>query len=147
MYGFSGGGLPAGIRSVAVLPFENLTSDPTLTSEINRAVREAVQDRLGLRQAGENQADALVRGTITRYEPDLPVSFTAGDNNQVNVNRRLVQIVVSVEILNQREDKVLWKRDGLLVEGDYETGREAEGRKKALDKLITNIVDGAQSQW
>lgn len=147
MYGFSGGGLPAGIRTVAVLPFENLTSDPTLTSEINRAVREAVQDRLGLRQAGENQADAVVRGTITRYEPDLPVSFTAGENNQVNVNRRLVQIVVSVEIMNQRDDKVLWKRDGLLIEGDYETGHEADGRKKALDKLITNIVDGAQSQW
>ena len=82
MYGFAGGGLPEGIRTVAVLPFENLTSDPTLTSEINRAVREAVQDRLGLRQAGENQADALVRGTITRYEPDLPVSFTAGENNR-----------------------------------------------------------------
>jgi hypothetical protein len=105
MYGFSGGGLPAGIKTVAVLPFENLTSDPTLTAEINRAVREAVQDRLGLRQAGENQADALVRGTITRYEPDLPVSFTAAENNQVNVNKRLVQIVVSVEILNQREEK------------------------------------------
>ena len=147
MYGFSGGGLPEGIRTVAVLPFENLTSDPTLTAEINRAVREAVQDRLGLRQAGENQADALVRGTITRYEPDLPVSFTAAENNQVNVNRRLVQIVVSVEILNQREEKILWKRDGLLVEGDYETGREGEGRRRALEKLITNIVDGAQSQW
>ena len=147
MYGFAGGGLPAGIRTVAVLPFENLTSDPTLTSEINRAVREAVQDRLGLRQAGENQADALVRGTITRYEPDLPVSFTAGENNTVNVNKRLVQIVVSVEIVNQREDKVLWKREGLMVEGDYETGRELEGRRRALEKLITNIVDGAQSQW
>jgi hypothetical protein len=147
MYGFSGGGLPAGIKTVAVLPFENLTSDPTLTAEINRAVREAVQDRLGLRQAGENQADALVRGTITRYEPDLPVSFTAAENNQVNVNKRLVQIVVSVEILNQREEKVLWKREGLMVEGDYETGQEAAGRKQALDKLITNIVDGAQSQW
>jgi hypothetical protein len=34
-----------------------------------------------------------------------------------------------------------------MVEGDYETGQEAAGRKRALDKLITNIVDGAQSQW
>lgn len=147
MYGFAGGGLPEGIRTVAVLPFENLTSDPTLTSEINAAVREAVQDRLGLRQAGENQADALVRGTITRYDPDLPVSFTGGENNQVNVNRRLVQIVVSVEILNQREDRILWKRDGLVLEGDYPTGREADGRRLALQRLVTNIVEGAQSQW
>jgi Lipopolysaccharide-assembly len=147
MYGFAGGGLPENIRTVAVLPFENLTADPTLTAEINAAVREAVQDRLGLRPAGENQADALVRGTITRYEPDLPVSFTGTQNNQVNVTKRLVQIVISVEILDQKADKILWKRDGLMVEGDYETGREGEGRKKALDKLVTNIVEGAQSQW
>ena len=148
MYGFAGGGLPEGIRTVAVLPFENLTSDPTLTSEINSAVREAVQDRLGLRQAGENQADALVRGIITRYEPDLPVSFTGNETtNQVNVTGRLVQIVVSVEIINRLEDRPLWRREGLVLEGAYETGREADGRRKALQNLITNIVEGAQSQW
>lgn len=139
--------MPEGIRTVAVLPFENLTSDPTLTSEINRAVREAVQDRLGLRQAGENQADALVRGTITRYEPDLPVAFTGADENRVNVTQRLVQIVVSVEIIDQKAERVLWKRDGLILEGNYDTGREAEGRRRALEKLVTNIVEGAQSQW
>jgi hypothetical protein len=26
-------------------------------------------------------------------------------------------------------------------------GQEVEGRRKALDKLVTNIVEGAQSQW
>lgn len=148
MYGFAGGGLPENIRTVAVLPFENLTADPTLTAEINQAVREAVQERLGLRQAGENQADALVRGTITRYEPDLPVSFTGDEaTNRVNVTGRLVQIVVSVEIINRVEERPLWKRDGLVLEGAYETGRESEGRRKALESLITNIVEGAQSQW
>lgn len=147
VYGFAGGGLPEDIRTVAVLPFENLTSDPTLTSEINRAVREAVQDRLGLRPAGENQADALVRGTITRYEPDMPVAFTGGQENRVNVTQRMLQIVVSVEIVDQKAERVLWKRDGLILDGNYETGREADGRRRALEKLVTNIVEGAQSQW
>ena len=77
-YGFAGGGLPSNIKTVAVLPFDNQTPEPTLTQEINAAVRDAVEGRLGLRQASERQADAVVRGTITRYEPDLPVSFTAG---------------------------------------------------------------------
>ena len=58
LYGFSGGGLPPGIRTVAVLPFENMTAEPTLTQEITQAVREAVESRLGLRPAGEEQADA-----------------------------------------------------------------------------------------
>ncbi|MGH7753992.1 MAG: LPS assembly lipoprotein LptE, partial [Gemmatimonadales bacterium] len=70
---------------MAVLPFENQSSDPTLASEINAAVREAVQNRLGLRQAGENQADATVSGTIDRYEPDLPVAFQGREDNRVEV--------------------------------------------------------------
>ncbi|MBA3521427.1 MAG: hypothetical protein H0T90_02835 [Gemmatimonadales bacterium] len=133
---------------MAVLPFDNQTPEPTLTQEVNSRVREAVQNRLGLRQASESQADAVVRGTITRYEPDLPVAYTGDDqDNQVTVTRRLVQITLSVEILDQRQDKPLWQRSGLLLEGDYDPGQEAQGREKALDKLVTNIVEGAQSQW
>jgi hypothetical protein len=148
LYGFAGGGLPPSIKTVAVLPFDNQTPEPTLTQEVSVAVREAVQSRLGLREASENQADAVVRGTISRYEPDLPVAYQGNtENNQVTVSRRLVQITVSVEILDQRRGKPLWSRSGLLLEGDYSPGQEQEGRQKALDKLVTNIVEGAQSQW
>jgi hypothetical protein len=150
LYHFTGGGLPAGIRTVAVLPFDNLTSEPSLTSEITRAVREAVQNRLGLRPSGEDQADAIVKGSIQRYDPDLPVSFTGVGptaNRTTEVTKRMVQISVTVQIIDQKANKTLWERSGLLVQGEYDTGREAEGRKKALDKLINEIVDGAQSQW
>ncbi len=149
-YGFAGGGLPAGIRTVAVLPFDNLTAEPALQQQVNAAVREAVESRLGLRQAAEEQADAVVKGTITRYEPDLPVAFTGGQPQQgaqVTVTRRLVQLTVNVEIVDQKAGRPLWQRQGLVVEGDYEPGQEADGRKKALDRLVVNIVEGAQSQW
>ena len=148
-YGFAGGGLPSNIKTVAVLPFDNQTPEPTLTQEINAAVRDAVEGRLGLRQASERQADAVVRGTITRYEPDLPVAYNGDDQGggEVTVTRRLVQISVSVEIMDQANNKPLWQRSGLMVEGDYDPGQEAQGREKALDKLVTNIVEGAQSQW
>jgi hypothetical protein len=147
LYGFGGGtGFPPHIKTVAVLPFENLTSEASLTNEINRAVREAVQGRLGLRPAGEAQADAIVKGTIQRYEPDIPIAFAGDQNQNVQVNRRKVQIVVQVQILDQRNNRVLWERATLSVEGDY-TSTESEGRRKAIEKLITDIVDGAQSQW
>jgi hypothetical protein len=147
LYGFAGGGLPPGIRTVAVLPFDNLTAEPTLTQEVQTAVRTAVQGRLGLREAGEASADAVVRGTVTRYEPDLPVAYQGIQNNQVDVTKRLVQITVSVEIINQHTGKPLWQRSGLLLQGDYDPGQEAAGRQKAYDLLVTNIVEGAQSQW
>ena len=146
LYGFAGGGLPPSVKTVAVLPFDNQTPEPTLTQEISRAVREAVEQRLGLRQSVEARADAVVRGSITRYEPDLPVAYVGGDT-VVNVTRREVQITVSVEILDQRQGKPLWQRNGLTVRGDYESGNEREGRRKALDDLVVNIVEGAQSQW
>jgi Lipopolysaccharide-assembly len=145
-YGFAGGGLPPEVRTVAVLPFDNTTPEPTLSSEVLSAVREAVENRLGLRQSGENQADALVRGSIVRYDPDLPVAFT-GRDEEVSVTRRKVQLTVNVEILNQATGQVLWQRSGLTVEGDYEPGNEAAGRERALQQLVTNIVEGAQSQW
>jgi hypothetical protein len=102
---------------------------------------------VGLRQSAEPQADAVVRGSITRYEPDLPVAYEATANRSVNVTRRQVQITVTVEILDQKKGKPLWQRSGLIVKGDYDSGQEAEGRRKALDDLVVNIVDGAQSQW
>lgn len=147
LYGFGGGtGFPPTVKTVAVMPFDNLTPEPALTNEINRAVREAVQGRLGLRPAGEAAADAIVTGTIQRYEPDIPIAFAGAEGQQVNVSRRKLQIVINVKIFDQKNSKVLWERTGLSVEGDY-TSSETDGRKKAIERLITEIVDGAQSQW
>jgi Lipopolysaccharide-assembly len=147
LYGFAGGGLPPSIKTVALLPFDNQTAEPTLTQEVANSVRDALQNRLGLRPASEAQADALVRGTIVRYEPDVPVQYNAEENRTVSVTKRLVQITVTVAIMDQKQGKPLWERSGLMVEGEYDPGQEEQGRQRALDKLVTNIVEGAQSQW
>lgn len=149
-YGFAGGGLPPHIRNVAILPFDNQTGEVALTQEVSEAVATALQSRLGLNVASEAQADAVVRGTITRYAADQPLSFQqTSDAGNVSVTRRLVQIAVSVEIFDLIDDRVLWERSGLRVEGEYEPPGETEqrGRELALEKLVADIVDGAQSQW
>lgn len=146
-YGFAGGGLPPHVRTVAILPFDNLTPEPLLTQEVADALREAVQGRLGLRPASEASADAVVRGTISRYQPDIPLSFQPGRVGQVEVTARRVQLTLRVEIYDQREGRALWVRESLIVDGEYTPPNESEGRRKALEKLVTDIVDGAQSQW
>jgi len=146
-YGFAGGGLPPAVRTVAVIPFENLTADPALAQEINEAVREALERRLGLRQAGEGTADAIVEGSITRFAADVPIAVTANEANQVTVDRRLVQITVNVRISNRETGEIIWEQQGMRLEGDYQGNDEAAGRRKALERLTVNIVDGAQSQW
>ncbi|HEX9691769.1 MAG TPA: DUF4136 domain-containing protein [Gemmatimonadales bacterium] len=147
LYGFAGGGLPGNIRTVAILPFDNQTAEPALTQEVSESVTEAMQRRLGLRPSAEATADAVVTGTITRYEPDMLLSQRAGPGGEVAVTRRRVQITLSVQIYDQREDRVLWQRTGISVDGEYEPPRESEGRRVALEKLVADIVDGAQSQW
>jgi len=145
LYGFAGGGLP-NIKTVAILPFDNQTAEPALTKEVNDAVLEAFQGRLGLRIAGESNADAVVRGKVSRYDPDVPLAYQAGQG-RTDVTRRQVQITIDVEILDQREGKTLWQRQGLSEVGDYAPPREVDGRKVALQRLVNDLVDGAQSQW
>lgn len=147
VYGFAGGGLPGHIRTAAILPFDNQTPEPALTQEVRDAVVAAVEGRLGLRQASEATADAIVRGSVVRYEPDIPLAFQSGQQGSVSVTRRRVQVTVNVEIYDQRQGRVLWQRSGLVVDGEYEPPREEAGRLLALEKLVNDIVDGAQSQW
>lgn len=144
--------MPPHIRTVAILPFDNQTTDPQLTQQVTDAVREAFESRLGLRLSGESNADAVVRGAIVRYEPEIAVSFqaappTTASQGNTQVNRKLVRLSLNVEVFDQREGRMLWQRAGLTVDGEYSPGQEAEGRQAALKKLVSDIVDGAQSQW
>jgi hypothetical protein len=134
------------VKTVAILPFENDTPEPALTQEVSEAVRQALEDRLGLRVAPEASADAIVRGRVVRYDPDLPIAIQPGQG-QLTVTKRKVLLTVDVEIVNQRDGTTVWKRQGLSVDGEYDPPQEAQGRKVALQKLVNDIVDGAQSQW
>jgi TolB-like protein len=146
LYGFAGGGLPSHIKTVAILPFDNQTAEPVLVQEVSDAVTEAMERRLGLRLAAEEVADAVVRGAIVRYEPDLLLSQQPGEG-EVRVTRRRVRLVLNVEIYDQIEDKPLWQRSSFSIDGEYTPPLETDGREVALEKLVADIVDGAQSQW
>ncbi|HTH63986.1 MAG TPA: LPS assembly lipoprotein LptE [Gemmatimonadales bacterium] len=135
------------IKTVAILPFDNETPEPALTTEVATAVHQAIEDRLGLRPAGEQSADAVVRGRISRYDADLPLTIQSATGQAPNVTRRQVQITVDIAIVDQRDGKTLWQHQSLTVTGDYQPPAEPDGRKVALDKLVTEIVTGAQSQW
>ena len=96
-YSLHGGGLPAHIKNVAVLPFDNQTASTELQRELAEAVRKAMSSRLGLREASEEKATAIVRGTIIQYDMDVPVGFSANPAQATSARRRL-QVHVDVEI-------------------------------------------------
>jgi hypothetical protein len=142
-YGFSGGGLPPEIDTMAVLPFDNKTASPTVQQELLAQMRDELRRRLGVRDAPEDRAKAIVRGTILEYQQDIPVGFST---NTTSARRRL-QITIDVEIFDVQKGKVLYARKGLRGEGEYAERADAEGRRVAIQKLVNDIVEGAQSQW
>lgn len=146
VYGFTGGGLPAGIRTVAVLPFENTTQAAGLEQEIQEVMRREVEGRLGLRTASEPNAHALVRGRILRYEPDIPAAYSA-DPQQARTARRRLEIAVEVELVDQVNGRTLWSSRNLVARGEYSENAELAGRRQAIDKLVSDLISGAQSQW
>lgn len=147
LYSLSGGGgLPRHIKTVAVIPFENETANPEVPGELHLELRKALADRLGLREAPESRANAIVTGIVRRYEPDVPVGFSA-DPSRATTARRRVQLVVDVKIVDQTTGRILFERAGLQAEGEYAERAEPAGRKQALQRIVSDIVEGAQSQW
>lgn len=145
-YGFSQGAFPAHIRTMAVLPFDNQTASPDVQRELYDAMRTELQKRLGVRDAPQARADAVVHGTITGYDADVPVSFSANPNQTVSARRKL-QITIDIEIVDQTNGKTLWSNKSLVGEGEYAERGEADGRKLAISRIVDRIVEGAQQQW
>ncbi len=142
----SGSGFPSHVKTMAVLPIDNDTPSPEITQEFTQELRKGLSSRLGLRDAPESRAHARVTGTITRYEVDIPVGFSA-DPSRATSARRKLQLVIDITITDETTGRVLYERKGLSGEGEYGERDEAGGRKLAIQRVITEIVEGAQSQW
>ena len=148
VYAFTGGGgLPGHIDSIAIVPFENRTTQFTLTQELTQALTGIVPARLGVNIANEVTADAVMRGTITRFA-NTATNFQAEEGGPVIFQRR-VTITVAVEIYDLKEEQTIWEAGTVSAEGEYlpDSQPEEEGRKLAIENLTQKIIDGAQSQW
>ncbi len=50
-------------------------------------------------------------------------------------------------MIDQVTGKTLWQQKGLLKDGQYEERAEATGRKQAIERIVNEVIQGAQSQW
>jgi len=149
-YGFEGGGFPGHIRTIYIQPFENQTPMFDLQQRLFTELLDEVPSRLGVRTAGEGNADAILRGTITRYD-DVAQNYRPGEVDQPvsNVLSHEVQIGVRVELIDVRDNIIRWEASGLTGRGSYRPDRDTDetGKQEAILNLIEQIIDGAQSQW
>lgn len=149
MYSLTGGGLPGHINTIAVLPFENTTSQPLLETDIEQVMQRVLPGNLGVNLAAEDVADAVIRGRIISYEEVATSVRPTGEDQQVPVVQRQIRIAYEAEIYDVLEDRPLWRARSQSVIGNFQPDSETplEGRSRAIDELIKKVIEGAQSQW
>lgn len=149
VYGFSAGtGLD--LQTIAIVPFENETTRLELTEEIQTRLLQDLPSNLGLVLAGEDQADAVVTGTIRDYALQAPNYRSGGQQGQrPEVLQRQVNLTVAVQVLDVRRNVILWDETSIRTEGQYLEATEEEqvGKELAYQLLVQRIIDGLQSNW
>ena len=154
-YGFSGGGgFPSDIHTIYIQPFDNQTVQADLDQQLFRKLQERVPRALGGRPGDESNADAVIRGKILRYD-DVAQNYTPGgtttqtNNATGTVVSQQISITVSVELIDRKRNVILWDSQSVVGRGEYRIADENEsnGRERALNQIIQQIIDGAQSQW
>jgi hypothetical protein len=150
VYSFRAGSFPpAHIKTIAVAPFENETTRFELSGEVYDQLLRNLPRSLGIRTAGEDVADAVVRGTIVRYEVVAPNYRAGAEGQPAEVLQRQVTITVRIQIVDLVENVVLWEDQSVTAQGQFLEASESEevGRAEAIQLLVQKIVDGAQSNW
>lgn len=149
-YGFhGGGGFPSHIRTLYIEPFENETVHFDLDQLLFASLLEELPRSLGVRAAGREGADAVIRGRIVRYD-DAAQNFRPGQQTgTVQILEHQVRIGVAVELIDVHRNVILWESSALTGQGNYRMDGESEleGRMRAIEDIVQRIVDGAQSQW
>jgi len=147
-YSFRSGSFPDHISSVAILPFENDTNRFDLTQELHEQMLRELPRSLGIVNAGEEAADAVVRGRITSYALSTPL-FRPGQRDQIDVLQRRVALRIEIEIVDLVENVILFESSSLSTQGEFleESEDEAVGRALAIELMVQRIIDGAQSNW
>ncbi|MDH5589739.1 MAG: LPS assembly lipoprotein LptE, partial [Gemmatimonadota bacterium] len=149
-YSFRAGSFPpAHVRSIAIAPFDNETNRFELSGELYDLLLRNLPGALGVRAAGEDVADAVVRGTIRQYDVVAPNYRAGAQGERAEVLQRQVNLVVGVQIIDLVENVILWESSSVRAQGLFLEASETEevGRAEALELLVQAIVDGAQSNW
>ena len=148
-YSFKAGTFPDWIDTIAVLPFDNQTARLELTQELHDVLLREVPRSLGLRQAGEDVANAVLRGRITSYTVTVPAYRPSATGDRAEVLQRQVQVLVAVELVDMVRNEILWESRSLSGEGQFLDASETEevGLRLAINLLRQRIIDGAQSNW
>jgi hypothetical protein len=144
-------GMPKGIRTVAVPPFQNLALRYKIESRFTRAVMEELIRRgHGLRVQSEREgADAVVDGVIRNF-------YFSGVLLDRNGRARIFEVTVvgAVTVRDQTTNRVLYDNQNYVYKGEFEFTSDPRSffneedpaveriSRKFAEDLVSTLVNG-----
>lgn len=149
LYQFQGGNFPEHLRTLGIAPVENDTPRLEVTGELQDQLTRNLARSLGVQPAGSDVADAVVHVKVTSYTVNAPNYRQGAAGAPAEVLQRQVMITAQVQIVDQVNNQVYWEESGVRGEGQFleQSENEELGRLEAIELLVQQIVDGAQSNW
>ena len=133
---------PAGVQTVTVPVFENLTFYPGLEVQLTEALIKQIQATSGLRVVGAGSADSRLSGTIT----DAQLRRLTLDKTTGLVQEQAFQVTIDFEWRDIRSGKVIMSRRDFAAARP--TGERLEtGQAGAVQRLARDIVAEMRSAW
>jgi hypothetical protein len=136
---YSTSGRTAGnIKKIAVPYIVNQTAEPEIEIEITQNVINGLVKDNTLKVVPEDEADAVLEGTVVNY---TNIPFTFNTELQADQYRLVVGLVVS--LFSPKDNTYIWKDKKIEAHSDYylETATERT-YDKALEEVYKEIVDG-----
>lgn len=136
------GNLPDYIKTIAIPIFVNKTPEEGVEEIITQAVIEQFVKGGKVRLVSEENADAVLKGTITAYKSDDVASYD--ENNEVASYK--LKITVNIELTDMINDEILWQTQGLVEDQDFDGGplvnitQETENEDRALRELAEELA-------
>ena len=130
-------GLPESIKTIAITVFENESFEPNIEAAITRSVTQKFVDDGRLRVVTKERADALMSGTVIKYELE-PLAF---DQFNYATSYR-IKIIVTVTLEGTGESSLRMVRN-VNAESAYSLGgsiASAESARFAAIDAVSGIL-------
>jgi len=147
-YSFKGASPPEGIKTIYIpsIRDESGFGLPNLGEELTTLLKNKFINDNTLEYAEKTQADGMI-DCVVRSVTDEALVVTGNEQ----VSRRKITITVSVDFVNLRKQKSIWKKDfSNWGEYDSSTGgfsKRDEGIRSAEDKITEDILLDVISNW
>ena len=127
--------------------------------ELNDAAAAFVGIHFGVRHTSIAVADSrgrirakrevgTFRGHFGRAVRAVPALVKEAMREAKLSRSRLEGVGVAIPgLVDQTTGKTLFERKALRAEADYPEGDEASGRRQVIQRIVNDMVEGAQSQW